>query len=106
MPKLSRKAVYRLIDGERDYQDKKWPQDPALPPSDELRVVRLLLALADSEWYKTQDYLVGGVKVNPADLDAARKIAGVCVRLMENYGAPKREIPKDVQPTTPKLLDA
>ncbi len=102
MAKLSRREVYKLIDGERDYQDTKWPQDPSLPPSDELRVVRKLLALADDGWYTTQDSLVDGVKVNPADLDAARKIAGVCVRLMENYGAPKRELPKKIIPVKPK----
>ncbi len=102
MPKLSRKAVYKLIDGERSYQDLKWPQDPSLPPSDELRIVRLLVSLADQAWYTTQDNLVDGVKVNPADLEAARKIAGVCVRLMENYGALPREMPADVIPVKPQ----
>ncbi|MFA5987245.1 MAG: hypothetical protein WC797_01160 [Candidatus Paceibacterota bacterium] len=103
MPKLSRKQVYELIDGERDYQDIKWPQqDKPSSSSDALRVVKVLLRLADSEWYTTQDFLVDGVKVNPADLAAARKIAGVCVRLMENFGAPKREMPKKVIQVKPR----
>lgn len=99
---LSRKKVYKLIDGERDYQDKKWPQDPPLSPSDTLRAVRKLLQLADDEWYITGDVLIDGVKVNHADLDAARKIAAICVRLMENYGAPKRKMPKEVIPVKTK----
>ena len=52
MPKLSRRTVYKLIDGERSYKDKKWQQDPSLPPSDELRVVRKLLALADEKHHR------------------------------------------------------
>ncbi|MBI3632722.1 MAG: hypothetical protein HY226_00360 [Candidatus Vogelbacteria bacterium] len=102
MSKLSRKKVYELIDGERKFQDTKWPQDPSLPPSDEMRVIKKLLQLADDGWYITQDNLVAGTKVNPADLEAARKIAGVCVRLMENWGAPRRKVPENITPVKPK----
>jgi len=89
---MKREDVYKLIDGERNHQDSKWPQNPKLPPSDEIRLVKVIANLADSEWYTTQDEIIDGIKVNPADLVAARKIAAVCVRLMENYTTPPRTI--------------
>jgi len=88
---LTRQEVYQVIDGERNHQDEKWPQDPPLSPSDEIRLMRVILSKADAEWYVTQDNVVRGVKVNPADLEALRKIAAVAVRAMETWGAVRRE---------------
>lgn len=90
---MKREDVYKLIDGERDYQDKKWPGNGAplpMPPSDELRLIRLILSQSDATWYVTLDKEVDGVKVNPADLEAMRKIAAIAVRCMEKFGAPSR----------------
>lgn len=85
-----RQRVFDAICAERIYQDRKWPQAPALPPSDELRLIRVLVAKADVAWYKTPDKIVNGAKVNPADMDAMRKIAAVAVRCMETYGIEER----------------
>jgi len=48
------------------------------------------IAPIDQTW--DQWYLVGGVKVNPADMDAMRKIAAVAVRCMETYGPLRRKV--------------
>jgi hypothetical protein len=88
---LTRTEVYAIVDGERTHQDVKWPQDPPLPPSDEIRLIRVILSTADREWYTTPDNLVEGTNVNPADLEALRKIAAVAVRAMETWGAIPRQ---------------
>ncbi len=85
-----REKVYEIINDERLYQDNKWPQNPPLPPSDEIRLIRTILAFTDTEWYRTQDKIIEGAKVNPADLDAMRKIAAIAVRCMETWGAIER----------------
>jgi hypothetical protein len=83
--------VAGVISQERQYQDDKWPQNPPLPPSDELRLIRIICEQADKNWYTTQDRIVDGTKVNPADLDAMRKIAAVAVRCMETWGVEHRQ---------------
>ena len=91
MSELTRQQVYEVIDAERSYQDERFTQDPPLPPSDELRLIQVILRKADSEWYVTEDNVVKGTKVNPADLDALRMIGAVSVRAMETWGAVRRE---------------
>ena len=87
---MIRNEVYKVIDAERDYQDKKWPATPPLPPSDFIRLIRVILDQADAKWYTTRDNIVGGTKINPADLDAMRKIAASAVRCMETWGVVER----------------
>lgn len=79
------------LEVEREYQDQKWPQNPALPPSDGLRLIRCILDQTDQKWYATQDQIIRGTKVNPADLDALRKIAAVAIRSMETWGIVERK---------------
>lgn len=91
MSELTRQQVYEVIDAERDHQDRKWSQDPPLPPSDEMRLIRVIMQKADAAWYVTEDNIVNGTKVNPVDLEALRMIAAVSVRAMETWGAVRRE---------------
>lgn len=81
----SREQVYRAIDGERDYQDR-------LPPS---RTDSRSLTVGDSitmlQHY--QNEAVAAWTNNAGDepsLHVIRKIAGICVRCMEEHGAPPR----------------
>jgi len=88
---MERPDVFRVIENERVYQDAKWPAGlNPLPPSDELRLVRHILNMVDKTWYDTEDLIIEGTKVNPADLDAIRKVATICVRCMEHHGAVQR----------------
>jgi len=97
LPLLTRDEANALIDTERDYQDRKWPDrhsgQPHLPPSDFLRLIRHIAQQADAAWYVTQDEIVDGIKVNPADMEAMRKIAACAKRAIELYGCEPRIVP-------------
>jgi hypothetical protein len=80
--KVTRTDVYRVINGERDYQDSKWSPE-----------------FDDSKW-SIGDWLIFIQRyVNeaesklgyPAALDSIRKIAGLAVACMEYNGAPERK---------------
>lgn len=85
---MDRKEVYRILDGERDYQDrcivnKKW-NDPKRV-GEFLSILRVCLAKAEHEWYHESD-------TNPANtLAQVRKIGAVAVACMEEHGAPERQ---------------
>lgn len=89
----SREVVMLAIDVERQYQQSKWSEQESvpLPPSDEIRLIQHLINEATNKWYVTKDSIVDGHKVNPADLDAMRKIAACAVRCMENWGVMHRQ---------------
>jgi len=79
---INRLEVYEAIDGERDYQDKKWGSQ-----------------FNDSEW-SIGDWLIfmeryveeakGRIGYDVEALDSVRKIAALAVACMEYNGAPKR----------------
>jgi len=88
---MNRKDVYKLIDGEREYQDN-------LPPSrtnDEPRTVGDYITMLGYYYTRLQEAWT----VNPSDeqaLDVMRKIGGIAVHCMEDHGAPGRAISGDV----------
>ena len=83
---MKREAVYNLIDGERDYQD-------ILPPNrtdgsdktvgDYLVMLQSYTNKAIAAWTDNAG--------NDAALDQIRKIAGIAVHCMEDWGAPPRK---------------
>jgi hypothetical protein len=86
---MDRQNVYKLIDGEREYQE-------ALPPTRtdgrEHPVADFVVML---EYYTSK--AVEAWTMNAGDdaaLDVIRKIAGICVHCMEHYGAPPRKAEK------------
>ena len=88
---MDRKEVYEVIDGERDYQDSLGPdrtRDPGnvhrLVQGEDLVLIRHYLRKAEDAW------TMSGGEMVPAALHEVRKIAAICVRQMEKYGAPKR----------------
>lgn len=87
--KNTRLEALTCVSREREYQEKKWPNNP-LSPSDALRVIRCLIEQADAKWYTTPDRLVDGVKVNDVDLHALRKIAATAVHALERWGVTDR----------------
>jgi hypothetical protein len=79
---LTRERVYKLIDGERDYQDHLPRNDvKEQRPMEQLALIETICERARAAWYD-----------HPGQLDMAfmRKIAGVAVRCMEDHGAPER----------------
>jgi hypothetical protein len=87
MSKVSRADVYAVIDGERDYQDAKWPKEKvsdrpiATEPTVGESVVLLqqYVTMAIEQWTSQ----VG----DQAALHQIRKIAAIAVRCMEYHGA-------------------
>ena len=84
-----REAVYRAIDSERAYQDAlaerlDRPDMHQLSMGEGLACLEHLRLDALAQWYSDAEPY-------PETLEHIRKIAGICVVLMERYGAPHRE---------------
>ncbi len=85
---MTRKEVYKLIDGERDYQDALLPdrREPKGTPhsvGDYLTMLRSYMHKADEAW----TYNAG----DTAALDVIRKIGAIAIHCMEDHGAPERK---------------
>jgi hypothetical protein len=77
-----REAVYRVIDGERDYQDHKWGNlDDSNSVGDFLTYMANLQRESDSK---------SEVDLPEASLDIIRKLTAVAVACMERHGAVRR----------------
>ena len=84
---MDRKDVYRLIDGERQYQDKREP--------DRIEVKKFPHAVGEyiTMMAHYQAKLIEAWTINPGDmkvLETFRKMAGIAVHCMEDHGAPSR----------------
>ncbi len=107
--KMDRKEVYRILDGERDYQDVKWElrneingiPDKTKPIAEWLTYIEHHLNKAKNAVYYLQ---------NDEALAEIRKVTALGVRAMEINGCPERKIGKiinplsDIDPTTHKLI--
>jgi hypothetical protein len=83
---VSRDEVFKLIDGERVYQDGKWPKPKhAHSPQEYLSYI---------ETYAEQGRVTGSMEDNetaiPKQQVILRKIAALAVAAMEEHGAPAR----------------
>lgn len=84
--KMTRKDVYKLVDGERAYQDKL----PAIRTDGKKRSVGDYVTMLQHY----QNKMVEAWTLNAGDeqaLDVMRKIAGIAVHAMEDHGAPPRK---------------
>lgn len=79
---MDRSDVYKLIDGERDYQDKRWPDSGASEVGSHLALIDSYIRRAIDAW--------SNEKGDAGGLDVIRKVAALCVRAMEMHGAPPR----------------
>lgn len=82
---MNRKEVYKLIDGERDYQDIL----PETRTDGNQRSVGDYITMMGYYYNK----MVEAWTQNPGDeqaLDVMRKIGGIAVHCMEDHGAPAR----------------
>lgn len=83
---MKRSDVYKLIDGERDYQDAL-PSDRTDGRKHTVGEFMIML-----QYY--MDKAVEAWTTNAGDeksLDVIRKIAGICVNCMENHDTPPRK---------------
>jgi hypothetical protein len=83
---MNRADVYKLIDGERAYQDAQWPENEGPQPltiGEEILLIEEYLARARAQW-------AGERRPEMQAMSVLRKIAGIAVRAMENHGASSR----------------
>jgi len=87
---MERKEVYKLIDGEREYQEFRWNQnlrdgdvsDEQKPPAEWLNYIKYHLERGEITNYQ----------LSKADtMEEIRKIAALAVRAMEIHGCPARQ---------------
>ena len=84
-----RREAYRAINSERAYQDYHMENDDrpdmhALTPGEMILAMEHCLEGAKYQWYK-------GVHPHTEAAEYVRKVAGLAVQFMEQYGAPQRE---------------
>lgn len=84
---LHRDFVYKAIDGERDYQDSLGPD--RREDSESQHSVGDYLTMLSTYLRKAQDEWTNKPGVTPS-LHQVRKLAAICVKCMEQHGAPKR----------------
>ena len=82
--KMSRTDVYRLIDGERDYQDeqrKTWDHQGSVTVEAEILMMEEYMKKVREEWTKN---------FGPDQaMDQMRKVIAMGVRCLENHGKGK-----------------
>jgi len=87
---MKREEVFKVISGERDYQDAQVanPERPDMIEDfhvgDGMTAIQYNLDLAVMKWY------TGAVPHQDA-LEYLRKVAGIIVQLGEKYGLPERK---------------
>lgn len=82
---MNRQEVYKLIDGEREYQDSRWTSPHSV-----------------EEWYVyLQDYVTEGIhtltrlpqqEADPKAMSTIRKLAAMCVCAMEQHDTDPRTL--------------
>lgn len=86
---MERQDVYKVLDSERDYQEKMIADDKRpdmikdLHVGDTITAIEYNLTKAKEEWYK-------GSEPHQESIMYLRKVAGLCVQLGEKYGMPRR----------------
>lgn len=78
---MERSEVYKMIDGEREYQDMQWGTVEQNPHN-----IRLWLKIALEELYEAN-----GAHTDEEKLDELRQVAAVCIAALEQHGCPPRE---------------
>lgn len=88
----SRDEVYAAIDSERDYQTRIWRENAGLTPGEPPRTVAEELLMLEDYVARARTAWTNAPRATEVAVttEILRKCAGICVRAMENYGAPKR----------------
>jgi len=87
--KLTRQEVYDLIDGERDYQDKRWPHDAPSVGSHDVGTYILFMKGYVNKAVETACFSARHEEC----IEHFRKISALAVRCMEGHGTVPRLLP-------------
>jgi hypothetical protein len=90
--KMERADVYKLIDGERDYQDWRWTEEIRKDrvPDEEKRPAEWLNYI---KYHLEQGEISNYMLSKEQTMSEIRKIAALAVRAIEIHGCPEREMP-------------
>lgn len=88
---MEREEVYKVIDGEREYQDERWSADNHAESRDSLDRTVDEFALYIQRYANNLTDVAGTTDKNEDKLDVVRKIAGLCVACGEKHGLPERK---------------
>lgn len=88
---LKREEAYRVIDGERDYQDARYGTTASSGrPGNGSRTLDEYALYIEGYSRKLAD--IASTEINPnGKLDLVRKVAALCVACMEEHGAVERK---------------
>ena len=89
---MTRQEVYKLIDGERDYQDSFISNTDNNRSEGIPHQVAGYVVMINHYVQKLNQAWTENAGCEKA-LDVVRKIAGIAVHCMEDYGAPERKLP-------------
>lgn len=83
---MTREQVYKIIDGEREYQARQWSSQEERPLSigEFILAMEEYLAKSRAKWSTEQPPEIGA-------LDIIRKVTALGVACMEKHGAPERK---------------
>lgn len=89
----TREEVYRAIDSERDYQTRVWRENAGLSETEPVRTVAEELLMLEDYVARARTAWTNAKRDVEVEVttDILRKCAGICVRAMENHGAPVRK---------------
>lgn len=88
----TRTQVYAAIDSEREYQTRVWRENAGLDPTAPVRTVAEELLMLEEYAAKARTAWTNAPRATEVAIttDILRKCAGICVRALENHGAPPR----------------
>ena len=84
---MERESVYKIIDGERDYQDSKWPEPR--PLSDDITPVAAWILYMETHLNKAKEFIY--FLDEKKALEELRKVTALGVACMENNETPARK---------------
>lgn len=89
---VSRQEVYAAIDSERAYQDSVWRENAGTVAGEPVRTVAEELLMLDEYVKRAREAWTSAPREVEARVttNILRKCAAICVRAMENHGAPHR----------------
>lgn len=87
-----REVVYKAINSERTYQTRVWRENAGLSETEPVRTVAEELLMLEEYVAKARAAWTAAPRATEVEVttDILRKCAGICVRAMENHGAPFR----------------
>ena len=90
---MKREEVYKLVDSERDYQDSLWMTRNEGEPSGEIHTLAEWIMFIESYLLEAKNILTreSYVTANPKVQNIMRKVAGLAVAALEEWGAEPRK---------------